>query len=70
MTAPDDDAGFENDEVTYLLTFKDGTKVSVGQLEAWLQMIRDDPETSGSEIKLAETIVRGIRARMNLAGVV
>lgn len=61
MTQPDD----ENEEVTYLLTFPDGRKVGVGQLSAWLQMIRDDPTTSDSEIKLAETIVRGIRARMN-----
>lgn len=59
MTPPDEE------EVTYLLTFPDGTKVGTGQLGQWLQMVKDDPTTSGEEIELAEAIVRNIRATCN-----
>ncbi len=54
-----------DEEVTYRLTFPDGSPVRVGELQAWLDMLRRDEDVSDQEFVVAVGIVKQLRASLN-----
>jgi hypothetical protein len=52
-------------EEVYFPAFPDGSPVTIGRFQEWLDMIRADPGVSEEEYQVAEAMINHVRRRLN-----
>jgi hypothetical protein len=52
-------------EDVYTPVFPDGTPVTLGRYQEWLDMLKDDPDLDPEAYKVAEALIAAIRRRLN-----